>query len=144
MHEARQQSAFLDKCGIALSGLCAVHCLALPFLIPLIPFLAGLFITEHWFERTILISSLVLGAIAMTIGMFRHHGKFHPLILAGAGGVIYWFKDAFGHELEPIAVCVGAALIIYGHALNIKLIQKCRGCASGTSVDQRSNALSDS
>lgn len=128
MHEGQAQSTFLDRCGIWLSSLCAAHCLLLPVLIPLLPIVAGSIFAQVWFERIILVLSLSFGAIAMTIGLLRHHGNAGPLLLLGAGGVIYWFKDIFGHEGEPFTVFVGAMLIVSGHIWNIRLMKNCQCC----------------
>ena len=69
--------------------------------------------------------SILLGAIAMGIGILRHHGKPSPLIALLIGGLIYWFKDLLGHDAEPLLVTLGAAFIIAGHVYNIKLIKSC-------------------
>ena len=120
MNLAKAQFGILDRCGIWLSSLCGLHCLLLPVLVPLLPLLASSMFAQAWFERAILAGSIGIGAIAMSVGVFRHHGRWSPLLLLASGAVIYWFKDAFGHDAEPFAVCIGAALIVYGHLQNIK------------------------
>ena len=133
MHEAKAQSNFLDRCGIWISTLCAIHCLSLPVLVPLLPLVASSFFAEVWFERLILVSSISMGAVAMTIGLLRHHGSAIPLILLSLGGVIYWYKDIFGPMGEPFTIFVGAMLLISGHTRNIKLMRQCRGCSTSGS-----------
>jgi len=128
MHEAKTQSTFLDKCGIWISSLCAVHCLALPVMIALLPAVSSAFFAQHWFEHSILFISMVIGAVALSIGIFRHHGQPAPLFLLVSGGVIYWLKDSLGHDIEPFMVLVGASLIIVGHVWNMRLIKRCEGC----------------
>ena len=76
----------LDKLGIWVSSLCALHCLALPVLIPLLPLVGSSFFAQVWFERTILTFSLIVGAVALISGAVRYHGKYYPLILLFTGG----------------------------------------------------------
>ncbi|MFC3123331.1 MerC domain-containing protein [Agaribacter flavus] len=121
-------SGRLDKLGVWISGLCAVHCLALPLLLPIAPVIASSFFAEHWFERVILSLSVVIGFAAMFIGFHQYHRQLYPLYSLAAGALIYWNKDALGHELEPFTVTVGAALIIGAHVLNLRLCRQCKGC----------------
>ncbi|RDV26673.1 MerC domain-containing protein [Alteromonas aestuariivivens] len=113
----------LDRLGIWISGLCAVHCLALPVLIPLVPLVASSFFAQVWFERTILSISLMIGAVALLSGAVRYHGRYYPVVLLGTGGAIYWFKDIFGEAYEPLTIAIGAMLIVAGHWFNMKLIR---------------------
>ena len=55
----------LDRLGIWVSGLCALHCLALPVVVPLLPLIGSSFFAQLWFERTILTISLIIGAVAL-------------------------------------------------------------------------------
>ena len=114
----------LDRLGIWISGLCALHCLA----IPVLPLLASSMFGQIWFERTILSLSILIGSVALISGALKYHGRYYPLLLLLAGGSIYWFKDMFGEAGEPFTITVGAALIITGHWINLKLCRKCRCC----------------
>ncbi|MFS1701512.1 MerC domain-containing protein [Aestuariibacter sp. GS-14] len=114
----------LDRLGIWISGLCALHCLA----IPVLPLLASSVFGEVWFERTILSLSILIGSVALIVGAIRYHGQVYPLLLLLSGGAIYWFKNMFGEAGEPFTIAVGAMLIIVGHWLNMRLCRKCRCC----------------
>ena len=118
----------MDKIGIWVSGLCALHCLALPLLLPILPFVASSFIAENWFERTILSLSLLIGLTALLVGFFRYHRQLYPLYALIAGGIIYWNKDIFGHDFEPITIAIGATLIITAHVMNLRLCRACKAC----------------
>lgn len=119
----------LDKLGIWISSLCAVHCLALPVVVPLLPLIGSTFFAQLWFERTILSISLVIGAVALLSGAVKYHGRFYPLSLLATGGVIYWFKDIFGESGEPFTIATGAMLIVAGHWLNMRLCRQSRRLA---------------
>ena len=118
----------MDKLGIWVSGLCALHCLALPLLLPTVPLVASSFFAEAWFERLILSSSLLIGLTALMIGYFRYHRQLFPLSALVFGGIIYWHKDIFGHAYEPITIAIGAALIIAAHLMNLRLCRACKSC----------------
>jgi hypothetical protein len=128
-----QDKPFLDKLGIWASGLCALHCLALPLLLPVLPFIGSLFFAQGWFEKTILSMSLIVGSWALFIGFYKYHRQMYPLYSLFVGGLIYWNKDIFGHDFEPITVAVGACLIIVAHITNMKLCKSCQSCDSGCS-----------
>lgn len=118
----------VDHTGIWISSLCALHCIALPLLLPVLPLLASSIFAQDWFERLILSASLVIGFAALFIGFYRHHRELYPLYSLTLGGVIYWHKDMFGHEYEPLTIGFGAALIIIAHWLNLKLCHHCHDC----------------
>lgn len=118
----------MDKLGIWVSGLCALHCLLLPLLLPVLPLIASSFIAEAWFERMILSLSLMIGLSALLFGFFKYHRQLYPLYALIAGGVIYWNKDIFGHDYEPITIAIGASLIIAAHVINLKLCRACKVC----------------
>lgn len=125
---ASSARVFMDKLGIWISGLCALHCLFLPLLLPAIPLLAGSFFAQAWFERLILSLSILIGLTALTIGYFRYHRQLYPIYALLAGGLIYWQKDVFGHDYEPITIAIGAALIIAAHLMNLRLCRACKIC----------------
>ncbi len=114
----------LDRLGIWISSLCAVHCL----LIPILPLLASSVVGQNWFEKTILTLSMLIGSIALISGMVRHHGRAYPIALLISGGAIYWFKDMFGHDWEPLTITIGASLIVSAHLINMRLSHRCRCC----------------
>lgn len=110
----------LDKTGIWVTTLCALHCLLLPVILPMLSLIGLSFIGEEMLERTILSISLIVGFVALLIGM-RKHLRFYPLVLLFAGGVVYWHKDSLGEIGEPAIILVGASLIIAAHWVNLKL-----------------------
>lgn len=133
--------AKLDRLGIWISSLCALHCLALPVLIPLLPLVSSAFFAQLWFERTILCISLLIGAVALLNGALRYHGQYYPMALLFAGGGIYWFKDIFGHGMEPFTIAGGAALIVAAHVINIRLTRQCKCCPAPTVHGQLSSQI---
>lgn len=126
---ANSSNNFLDRMGIWASSLCALHCLLLPILIPLIPYIGASFVAQDWFERSILTISMVIGFWALLSGFYRYHRQIYPLYSLVLGGLIYWNKDMFGEAYEPFTIATGALLIIAAHIINFKLCKSCHQCA---------------
>jgi len=86
----------IDKAGMWVTTLCALHCLLLPVILPMLSLIGLSFIGEEVLERTILGISIIVGAIALALGA-RKHSRFYPVALLVLGGFIYSLKDALGH-----------------------------------------------
>lgn len=112
----------LDKTGMWVTTLCALHCLLLPVILPMLSLIGLSFIGEELLERVILGTSIVLGLVAL-IGGIRQHARFYPLVLLIAGGFIYWHKDSLGEMGEPVIILLGASLIIAAHWVNLRLVR---------------------
>ncbi|MBY6064303.1 MerC domain-containing protein [Pseudidiomarina sediminum] len=110
----------LDKTGIWVTTLCALHCLLLPVILPMLSLIGLSFIGEELLERVILSVSILVGFVALMMGM-RKHFRFYPFLMLFAGGVIYWHKDSLGEIGEPVIILLGASLIVAAHWVNLKL-----------------------
>ena len=113
----------LDKAGIWVTTLCAIHCLLLPVILPLLAMAGLAFIGEDLLENTILGFSVVIGLLSLISGA-RKHGKWHLLSLLLLGAFIYSQRDILGHWGEPVIILFGAGLIIYAHVSNLRLSRK--------------------
>lgn len=121
-------NSVLDRLGVWVSAMCALHCLLLPLLLPVLPLLASSFVAEHWFERSILTISIVIGFAALFIGFKQYHRQIYPMYSLSVGALIFWNKDIFGHAYEPFTVAIGAAFIIAAHLVNLHLCRQCKSC----------------
>lgn len=123
----------LDKTGIWLAIICAVHCLLVPVLLPTLSLVGLSFLGADSLERMVLTGSAIIGAIAIGIGT-RHHRSPLPLLALMTGVVIYFNKHLIGHEFghywEIPVVLVGATLLITAHLLNLHLckLSKAKNC----------------
>ena len=120
----------LDKVGIAVTSLCAIHCIMLPVLLPVLPLLGLTSVHNHALERIVLLVTMVLGFITLFAGFHRYHRKLYPFYSLFLGGFIYWQKDLLGHEYEHFVLIVGAAFVVLAHILNIRLCNHCHSCES--------------
>ncbi len=118
----------LDKIGITATSLCALHCILLPILLPVLPLLGLSFLADHTWEHIFLLMTAVLGTIALFSGFKRYHKRLYPFYLLYLGVAIYWMKHDFATEVQPFFIFAGAALIIAAHFVNLKLCNSCKQC----------------
>ncbi|MFT4074564.1 MAG: MerC domain-containing protein [Asticcacaulis sp.] len=107
---------WLDIASLALSALCVVHCLALPFLVVLLPALTPF--TGSWVH-----AALVLTAAPISLWAIRasHVWRKWQISLPIVAGLILLAAAAFIPALNDIEVAmsvIGALLIAAGHTCN--------------------------
>ncbi len=110
----------IDQLGILTSGLCALHCAALPVLLSL-----GVFGSlDNQLHGTLEISVIVVSALLGTWSIYnglRGHGKIYPQLLIGSGALVIILGlliPSIGHPL----MAVGGFTLLYGHWLNWRLV----------------------
>jgi hypothetical protein len=74
-----KHSHILHKVGLSLSFLCAIHCLAMPFILVSLPLAGQSFLSERS-EMILIISSLILGVFILYKD-YKHHDSKVPLLL---------------------------------------------------------------
>jgi len=120
--------AIFDKGAIALSLVCAVHCLALPVLAVMTPAIMGYFITDEAFHRWLAFVVIPISLFALTMGC-RRHRSLMVVILGASGMAVLLFTALFGHDVlgeagEKLATLIGAGLIAAAHYQNYRLCQQ--------------------
>ena len=118
----------LDRAGIVASTLCALHCLAAALIAAAAPALR--FVERPELEGAFVLTALVVAAGALWRG-HRRHRRWAPLVLLGVGGaalvatrLVEWPSES----LETAASVAGAATLVAGHLLNIRLLRRCCAC----------------
>lgn len=125
-HSTVKLSSVLDTLAIGLSGLCLLHCLALPLALALFPLVSATLIDHTAFHQLILIAVLPTTAIALGAGYMRHRLK--PVAVLGGTGVGALVFAAFAlhslhaHELETAVTVAGGIILALAHIGNF------RGC----------------
>ncbi|HAC35121.1 MAG TPA: MerC domain-containing protein [Gammaproteobacteria bacterium] len=136
-----------DKSAIGLSILCAIHCLAMPLAIVLLPAITALPMADETFHYWMLIAVLPLSAYALTMGCKKHQ-RYRLLLVGGMGLVILIFAAFAGHDLlgetwEKNLTILGAVILSLGHVFNFRLCQqqeRC-DCPDLDSTDQQTKLL---
>ncbi len=122
-----------DHFAIALSSLCAVHCIVLPIAASFTPLLIstinhGSTVHEFWFHQFILVFIIPVSIFALTTG-FRCHRKNIPLLLGGIGLIILVIIALFAEQMitqkiishtgETILTVIGGVIHAMGHVANV-------------------------
>ena len=123
---------FVDNTGACLSFACALHCMAMPLLIIVLPLIGLSFLAT---ERAELV--LITGAVALAIGSLawgvRHHRSWRALlILIVALAFIATARTAVEGTFEVVFYSIGAVLLASAHLVNRHL---CKTCPAGEPGD---------
>ncbi|MGY6553673.1 MAG: MerC domain-containing protein [Wenzhouxiangella sp.] len=115
----------LDQAAICLSGACLVHCLAVPVLLMLAPWISVGFFGEKWFHLALVAFVVPISLFAFRVGL-RQHGQTGILLpgLSGLGLVtlagVMEFAHIGSHELAAGITSVGGILLIIAHWRNLR------------------------
>tara|TARA_B100002051_G_scaffold252090_1_gene264923 strand:+ start:139 stop:537 length:399 start_codon:yes stop_codon:yes gene_type:complete len=111
----------LDYTAIFLSVLCAIHCTVLPLLIPLMPFLGGIFEGE-WFHITLLVIIVPMAGFTF-YRCYKLHGDKNVLYLGAlamsllVAGILV---EPYSEVLEKVFSIGGSLTAIAAHIKNIR------------------------
>jgi hypothetical protein len=126
MDDSSRQRALFDKIAVGLSGLCLLHCLMLPFVVAILPFL-GQFDDDH-LHAEMLIFVVPVSVIALFVG-FRRHGQI-SIILSGAAGLAilamgaFVVHDLYGPAADRMTTVAGSIVLAFTHYRNFRLAKK--------------------
>ena len=116
-----------DATGMALSLLCAIHCLAMPVVFGFLPWLGVEALHDHRFEWSMV--ALIAGLAAFSyIRGYLTHRRWELFALLGFGLVIFlgirpWLAVHHLHDWEHVVTLVGGVAYIFGHWLNRRWIK---------------------
>ncbi len=111
--------ARLDRAGMLLSGLCAVHCLASILLVSALG-AGGQFLLAPEIHRVGLVLALLIAAVAIGWGALRHR-RAAPFVVAMTGLTFMGGALAVPHGVEEaVLTIIGVALVTLGHILNLR------------------------
>ena len=109
----------LDQAGIALAGLCAVHCLLTLVVISALG-VGGHFLLDENIHRIGLMLALVVAGVAIGWGMLRH-GRMLPFAVALAGLALMGAALIVPHGTnEFVLTLVGVGIVSLAHWLNLR------------------------
>lgn len=109
----------LDRVGVLLSGLCALHCVAGLLLVAGLG-LGGEVLLAPMIHRIGLALAVVVGSITLGIGVTRHRDPV-PLQVGGAGIVLMAIALLVGHgSLEAVLTILGVTLLAWAHLRNLR------------------------
>lgn len=109
----------LDRAGMMLSGLCAIHCLASIAIVSALG-IGGEFLLAPVIHRVGLALALVIAAVAIGWGAIKHRRRA-PFVVAMMGLTFMGGALAVPHGFEEaVLTIIGVALVTLGHILNLR------------------------
>lgn len=116
-------SNLLDKTAVTLSGLCLVHCLALPIVIAALPFLGE--ISEGHLHAQMLLLVIPVSVFAFIRG-FRLHRNRHILVFGALGLGLLTVGGTYAHSHYGLAAdrtltIAGSLVLAVTHFYNSRL-----------------------
>ncbi|PNU01794.1 MerC domain-containing protein [Novosphingobium guangzhouense] len=108
----------LDRAGIILSGLCAVHCILGVVLVGVLG-LGGEALLSPNIHRIGLALALVVGLISLGFGVLRH-GRVAPLAIGASGLTLMGIALIVPHGIEETVLTIaGVSLVAIAHIRNL-------------------------
>lgn len=111
------KSKWLDFASMGLSGLCVIHCLALPFIVAFLPVIS-VFTDNDWVHPILVMLAAPLSLWAIIASNAWRKWRVSALIAAGLAMLgLAAFVDAF-QPIEVAMSVIGASCIAAAHLLN--------------------------
>ena len=109
----------LDRMGMLLSCLCAVHCVATLVVVAALG-VGGSFLLDPAIHRVGLALAMVVAGVAIGLGALRH-GRRAPFVTAMTGLSFMGGALAVPHGVEEaVLTIIGVSLVALGHVLNVR------------------------
>ncbi len=116
-----RRAVMLDRAGITLSALCVAHCLTSAIVVTALASFGGV-LFSHWVHEVGLTIAIILGAVALGQGVWRHGyiapfgvGCFGLGMMAGALSL-----HEASQATELAATLAGVMVLALGHDLNAR------------------------
>lgn len=118
----------LDAVAVILSGICMLHCLALPLVLTILPIVNVSLLDESTFHTLMLVVILPVSLVALTIGCRKHKDRL-TLILGTVGLAILTFTAIFGHDFfgltgERLVTSLGGVILAAAHIQNYRCCRR--------------------
>ena len=115
---------YLDSAAVMLSGICMLHCLALPIVLTIAPIVNVTLLDETLFHQLMMLFILPVSLVALTVGCRQHKDKT-TLVLGSAGLIILSFTALFGHSMfgllgERLVTSLGGLVLAAAHIQNYR------------------------
>lgn len=123
-----QKRRYLDTVAAVLSGVCMLHCLALPLVFTLLPIVNVSLLSEQTFHLVMIVFILPVSVVALSIGC-RQHKDLTTFVLGTIGLSILTFTAVAGHTLfgvtgERLVTSLGGLILASAHIQNYRACLK--------------------
>ncbi len=132
-----------DRVGFSLSLICAVHCLAMPIFLPLVPLLADSFVASENLELLIISITFLIATPTLFRGYLRHRKLVIPACFLLGLLFLALRPSAFEHAHDHlhsedtshfILAALGGGALALGHWLNLRFCRTCPACKHDNST----------
>ncbi len=126
-----------DRVGFSLSFICAIHCLAIPIFLPLVPVLADSYVASENLELLIICFTLLIATPTLLRGYLRHRKLLIPACFFLGLVFLLLRPSAFEHSHDHvhsedafhfILAALGGFSLAIGHLLNLRFCRNCPAC----------------
>lgn len=104
---------------------CAIHCMVLPVLMPLLPVMGLSFLANETFELIVILFAISIAAFSLFMAFFKYHQKLYPLYLLSLGAFLMIFRNSWGDKVEIYVLFAGAIILAGANYLNHRLCHSC-------------------
>lgn len=120
-----QEMIPMEKLGLFLSFLCAVHCLTMPLVIFFAPFILGTLAFSPWVEWSLVLSSFGLATYILILD-YQKHQRSKPLYFLGVAFGLKVLEVFFGSQSFNwiFGVLLGCS-VAYAYWVNYKHKSAC-------------------
>jgi hypothetical protein len=121
-------SRYFDRIAIALSTVCIVHCLAMPFVIALLPVAALTVGSDGHFHSLMLWFVVPTSVLGFGLGV-RAHWRFDSLVLGAIAIAVLAAAALTGHDnwdpsIETLVNVGASVLLAVAHWRNFREVQR--------------------
>ena len=125
-HGSPKDSGWLDRLGAGVGIACAIHCLAMPLLVGVLPLVGLAFVTEERFEFAVIGSIVVLATASALWGYQKHRALRGVMSFVGALGILglgLWIEQ--NADWGRFVVILGGLGVAAAHLLSARLCSRC-------------------
>lgn len=121
-------SRYFDRIAIALSAICLVHCLAMPFVVALLPVVALTLGGDGHFHALMLWFVVPTSVLGFGLGV-RVHGRWNCIALGavaivGLATTALWGHSAWDPSLEVFVNVSASVLLAVAHWRNFREVRR--------------------
>jgi hypothetical protein len=114
----------LDRVGVALSCLCAIHCVATVVIVAALG-LGGGFLLNPAIHRVGIGLAMLIAGVAIGMGALRYR-RPAPFVVAMMGLSFMGGGLAVPHGVEEaVLTIIGVSLLSVGHVMNVRHLHRC-------------------
>jgi hypothetical protein len=121
-------SKYFDRVAIALSTICIVHCLAMPFVIAVLPVAAFAVGGDGHFHALMLWFVVPTSVLGFALGLRVHRRA--DIVLLGAAAIVglavaaLWGHDAWDPSIEVLVNVAASVMLAAAHWRNFREVRR--------------------